>query len=524
MTARKLISMVSVVAGVAAATIAAVVAMPPQIDVAAAPAVSDAPSPLPPSVPGSGARPTSPQARMCGSEALRGGPASAPAGAITVPAGDNSQVNWNQPGATFWFAPGTHTLGSTEFNQIIPATQSTFEGAPDAVLDGQGVNRYAFTQLATNVTVRYLTIQNFGGPGSNRDEGVVNHDGAPGWTIEYNTIQRNGGAGVFVGSNNAIRFNCLKENGQYGFSMHKPQQGSLNTIVFDHNEIVGNNTDDWEFKIAGCGCTGGGKFWDAHDVAVIRNWVHDNKSVGLWADTNDYNFLIAGNWIENNDAEAIFYEISYNAAIRDNVIIGNAVERGQSFAARNDNFPVAAIYLSEAGGDPRVASTLVGTKDLVISNNYLQDNWSGVTLWENADRFCNSPANTSAAYCTLNASFDQCREGVINGEPNFSNCRWKTQNVKVTGNDFRMNPAAVNNCDPRYCGRMAVLSNFGTFPTWSPYQGRTMQEAITFRQNNIWSDNRYAGRWAFIPFDTGRQIDSAAWQAAPYGQDLGSTF
>ena len=91
-------------------------------------------------------------------------------------------------------------------------------------------------------------------------------------------------------------------------------------------------------------------------------------------------------------------------------------------------------------------------------------------------------------------------------------------------NDFRMNPAAVNNCDPRYCGRMAVLSNFGTFPTWSPYQGRTMQEAITFRQNNIWSDNRYAGRWAFMPFDTGRQIDSAAWQAAPYGQDLGSTF
>ena len=28
-------------------------------------------------------------------------------------------------------------------------------------------------------------------------------------------------------------------------------------------------------------------------------------------------------------------------------------------------------------------------------------NWSGVVLWENADRFCGSPNNTSTGYCTL---------------------------------------------------------------------------------------------------------------------------
>ena len=71
--------------------------------------------------------------------------------------------------------------------------------------------------------------------------------------------------------------------------------------MLDHNEIVGNNTGDWESKIDGCGCTGGGKFWDVRNVRVTNNYVHDNKSVGLWADTNDNNFLFEGNWIENND-------------------------------------------------------------------------------------------------------------------------------------------------------------------------------------------------------------------------------
>ena len=73
--------------------------------------------------------------------------------------------------------------------------------------------------------------------------------------------------------------------------------------------IVGNNTGDWESRISGCGCTGGGKFWDVRNVRVTNNYVHDNKSVGLWADTNDNNFLFEGNWIENNDGEAIFWEI-----------------------------------------------------------------------------------------------------------------------------------------------------------------------------------------------------------------------
>lgn len=489
------------------------------------PTTTGAPPTTPPDQ--GGALPTAPPAAVCGNGTVLAGPAAPPAGATPVPAGDNSAIDFGQAGRTYWLAPGVHTLGTGEFDQVIPANNATYVGAPGATLDGQGANRYAFTGHATGVTIEYLTVQNFGGPMSNNNEGVVNHDGAPNWTIHHNTIQHNGGAGVFIGSYNDVHHNCLKENGQYGFSMWNATNGALGNITLDHNEITGNNTDDWESKIDGCGCTGGGKFWDAHAVRVTSNYVHHNHSVGLWADTNNYDFLFEGNWIEGNDAEAIFYEISYNAAIRSNVIKGNALVSGGEFAARGDNFPESSVYISESGGDARLPYTLVGSPTIDIRGNLFVNNWGGITVWENADRFCNSPANTSTDYCTIAnpaVTTKTCAPGTISKAPYYSDCRWKSQNVTVSGNDFRIDPAAVRNCDTRYCGHMAILSNWGTYPDWSPYHDAAVQKAITFDQNNHWRDNRYTGPWQFVAQDTSILIDPTTWRAAPYNQDPTSTF
>ena len=201
--------------------------------------------------------PSEPPARVCGNTALLSGPEAPPEGAVVVPAGSNAGFDFNRPGATFWFAPG-------------------------AIIDGRNLNLYAFTGTATGVTIRYLTIRNFGRGLDNNNEGVVNHDAGDGWLMEYNTVADNDGAGVFLGSDNVVRYNCLKDNGQYGFSMFKmPIEGdsAIKNIVLDHNEIAGNNTDDWETHEPGCGCTGGGKFWDVRGARVTNNWVHDNKSV-----------------------------------------------------------------------------------------------------------------------------------------------------------------------------------------------------------------------------------------------------
>ena len=66
---------------------------------------------------------------------------------------------------------------------------------------------------------------------------------------------------------------------------------------------------------------------------------------------------------------------------------------------------------------------------------------------------------------------------------------------------------------------MAVLSNWGTYPEWSPYMPDTVQQAITFGQDNVWHHNTYVGPWTFTPFDMSRVLDAQAWQAAPYHQD-----
>src|SRR6266404_7760013 len=55
--------------------------------------------------PASDTGPASPPARVCGnSEVLGGGPRSAPAHAISVPAGDDTAVDFSQAHATYWFA------------------------------------------------------------------------------------------------------------------------------------------------------------------------------------------------------------------------------------------------------------------------------------------------------------------------------------------------------------------------------------------------------------------------------------
>ncbi len=467
--------------------------------------------------------PPPPTLRVCGNEGLLGdGPTSAPDGAVTVPAGDNSGVDFARPGTTFWFAPGVHTLGDGRYSQVVTADDARYVGAPGAVLDGRNKNQYAFGHRSRGVTVEYLTVKNFGPSGSNNNEGVVNHESGEDWTIQYNTIKNNAGAGIMVGSGNVVRHNCLTSNEQYGFNAYSP--GGVVGITVDHNEISFNNTYDWEKKIEGCGCTGGGKFWDVADARVTRNFVHHNMGVGLWADTNNRGFLFEGNHVSDNDDVGIFYETGYNALIRDNDILRNGLVAGP----RNTGFPTGGIYLSESGADPRVDTRY--SDRLEITGNRLVDNWSGVVLWENADRYCGSPANTSTGDCTsvnpAQVTLKTCKAGKIDQEPYYSDCRWKTQNVSVHDNTFEHTPENVGpKCSfSNSCGLNAIAANYGTWPPWSPYKGRVVQRAIVQRQDNVFYDNTYRGSWRFMVVEQGNVVGFADWQAAPYSQDAGSTM
>ncbi|MEU5431875.1 right-handed parallel beta-helix repeat-containing protein [Streptomyces sp. NPDC020719] len=457
-------------------------------------------------------------ARVCAKPPA--GPATAPAGAVTIDpavAGDLSEKTKNSPpNTTFWLRPGTHSLASDRYAQVIPKEGDSYLGAPGAVLDGKKTNQYAFGGTARNVSIRYLTVQGFVAP---QNEGVVNHDSADGWVVEHTTIQHNSGAGLMAGAHQQVRANCLRGNGQYGMNAYKTGD-PITGLVVEGNEIEANNTDDWETRQQGCGCTGGVKFWAVNGADIRGNWVHDNRGPGLWADTNNNDFRIENNVLEANDGAALIYETSYNAVIRDNTILRNNWVEGRKFADHGDNFPYATIYLSESGGEPRIRAR---TDKVEIYGNVLENNWSGITLWENADRFCNSAANTSSGDCTLLVrDIHRCAKPAIASTPLYADCRWKTQRVDIHHNRFLLDTSVID-CTVK-CDRMAVLANYGTYPDWSPYQGERVAEAITLKQSNRWHDNVYVGPWEFVAHDPSKVLDFGQWQGAPYQQDAGSTL
>jgi hypothetical protein len=464
--------------------------------------------------------------RVCGQRSvLGGGPATLPKGAIRVKAGNNSGVNWRRANRTYWFAPGVHTLGSGTYSQVQPGSHSTYIGAPGAVLNGQHKNDYAFASNATDVTISYLTIENFGQKGGNFDQGVVNVDLAAGWTVDHSTITDNGGAGVMLASHNTLTDDCLADNGQYGFSAYTPRGPSH--IVMENNEIAGNDTYNWEAHQAGCGCTGGGKFWDVNGAIIKNNWVHNNHSVGIWADTDNRGFDIEGNAFENNYSEGLIYEISYNALIKDNLFLRNALGDGP----KNTGFPTPALYVSESGSDSRVHTSY--RSSFTITGNMFVNNWSAVVLWENANRYCGSPYVGSTGYCTLIdpkvANLRTCDQAHLQGshasqKPDyFDLCRWKVQNVTVSDNTFDFSPAAIgSSCTAaKGCGFVGLFSEFGSDPSWSPYHGTIVENNITFHQDNHFTDNTYNGPWRYMVWSNGKTASWSYWRSH-FHQDAGS--
>lgn len=490
--------------------------------------------------------PSAPPALVCGNASvLDQGPAAAPAGAIAVPAGDNSGIDFGRDDTTYWFAPGVHTLGTDEYAQIAPGNGSTYVGAPGAILDGQGLNRYAFTQKASDVTIRFLTIRNFNAP---RDEGVVNHDAGPDWTIEYSTISGNKGAGLMAGSGNLYRYNCMKDNGQYAINAccgTDSAAGDIQGWTLDHNEIVGNNTDDWEARIEGCGCTGGVKFWLNKDVTVTNNYVHHNKGTGLWLDNNNRGFIIENNYVSDNEGMAIFVEAGYDFRIRYNNLVRNTWATGRDFAARQDGFPTGAIYVSESGSPNGYGIRFVPS---VISHNNFDNNWGGVAMWENSDRYSGSSAHTHVSGTIKIGSLydDAACDGPDDTIPasvdDKYKCRWSTENVIVENNVFRIDKTAIGQgcAGADYCGINGIFSNYSSYP---PFPGMTIPWRITYQQGNVFRNNTYKGDWKFAGWETsapgGGRVTWADWRApAPavpadttgydpprtFGQDAGSTY
>lgn len=178
---------------------------------------------------------------------------------------------------------------------------------------------YAFrNDGARNVTIKGLVVEKYATPAQ---QGAIfgdEHPRATDWLIEDNEVRFNSGSGIATGDRGIVRGNRVHRNGQLGISPNGAD------VVVEDNDIHENNIYGFDAAWE----AGGVKAGKVERLTLRGNRVHDNYGSGLWCDVDCRSVLIERNVVERNSDAGIFYEISFDATIRDNIVRHNGTGRG----------------------------------------------------------------------------------------------------------------------------------------------------------------------------------------------------
>ncbi len=325
-----------------------------------------------------------------------------------------------------------------------------------------------------------------------------------------------------AGAQQQVRGNCLRDNGQYGMNAYRPGDGITDARRRGQRDRRQQHRQ-LGVQVAGCGCSGGVKFWAVNGADIRGNWVHDNHGAGLWADTNNNDFLIEDNLIEDNDGGGLFYEISYNIVVAQQHVPQQRDRQGQGVRRPGRQLPGGGdLHLARAGGEPRSSRARTDRSRSPATRSRTTGSASrcGRTRTASATARPTPPPGTARSWCRDRAACAQ--PGIATANHWSTDCRWRTQTRRRPDNTFRFDPAAVG-CRTGCAGERSVLQ-LRDLPEHLALQGHVVQDAIAFAQGNRWSGNSYQGPWAFVGRDLGARLTAAQWQAAPFGQDACSSF
>ena len=368
---------------------------------------------------------------------------------------------------------------------------------------GKGGSRLANSTPSSGNNVydtwEYLTIKNFTSSLNNSVMGNVNGGASDvGDVYQYDTIGPNeygfqaddkapgtgqssgGGYAIDASSNTTIAHNCLTRNAQGAFNI-----SDATNINIEANEISWNGIGVYPDGAGSgaspfaCGCSGGGKIFFSLNANVAGNYVHDNYNTGIWFDFDNAGAAITHNYVASNWGSGITYEASYNADISDNTLVGNGWASDGSWPAgvnggtcyegvscRDGSGPVtgagggnpyAAIDLSDSGGNSslgRVAELANGTTaksrysgELLVEGNVLQNNFGGVKVYTDTNRYPGDISNDSACSLPLGA-LDQTSSSLY----------YRQSRVLVTSGDATIAGSSVSSSG----GTMTLCAGYGT--------------------------------------------------------------
>jgi len=178
------------------------------------------------------------------------------------------------------------------------------------------VMAYAFESAASGVRIDNVTIEKYA---TSPQKGAIQAEQATTWIIENCTIRLNSAAGITAGIGTRIQRCKIHDNGQIGVT------GSGRDIRVEDSQIWANNTRGFD-----PGWEAGGVKLSFGDGTVFRgNHVHDNMGPGLWCDGDCRDTDYDSNIVERNHGAGIFHEISYAAAIRNNIVRHNGTAENE---------------------------------------------------------------------------------------------------------------------------------------------------------------------------------------------------
>lgn len=380
-----------------------------------------------------------------------------PAGNNTV-AADRAEYQVNN--AIVYFAPGVHQIKNGMYaghNSVYVGGYSKSRGK--AIIDGvagatngtgRGGSRFEISKASSGNNVyntwEYLSVENYTSSRNNSVMGNVNGAGTDvGDIYRYDTIGPNeygyqgrnvaptwgensgGGYAIDAGTNTTIEYDCLRNNAQGAFNAF-----AAANLIIEHSEISSNGLGEYPDSSGSgasrysCGCSGGGKIFFSLNANLTDNYIHNNYNDGIWFDTDNAGANISGNYIASNWGEGIAYEASYNANISDNTLVGNGWASDGAWPAgvggractnglscTNGYGPLtgagggnayAAIDLSNSGGNGNIrvfagSETTRYSGELLVENNVLLNNFGGVKVYTDTNRFPGNIDNDST--CTL---------------------------------------------------------------------------------------------------------------------------
>jgi len=208
-----------------------------------------------------------------------------------------------------------------------------FHDNPSGHIVETSVLQVAFGGTANNVTMQYLTVEEFASLYPWGTIGVYyanpKTQGAY-WTVENCEILLNHGYGVRVGYGMWVLNNYIHDNGENGVggglgTTSAPSNQSMNSGIVIQGNIINHN--DYAHFNVDFGA-GGIKLGATSGITIRGNTIQNNEGEGVHFDDYSENVFVDGNLItDNTDAGGISQEMGYGTStFRNNIVLRNGAQ------------------------------------------------------------------------------------------------------------------------------------------------------------------------------------------------------